>query len=832
MRIGTTAFIILIVVMLLVVAGCASKQKAAQQPDKGVVEPAESKLITEITTDEDSESFSVWIKGNQLLTYTSVKQPFPLGVLLYFPETSLGNINTTVTPDSDDVGPINASELTDNGQTARIEITLKNDTSYEVSREDNDLKISFKKVTADLAPTAQVIQPEEEKPVVPPEPASAGDAEATLQSVTSTELENSISIYINADGTIKDYKSFTTNNPARIVFDLFNVKSPSTKEQTVPVNSQWVKSVRHYSYPDRLRVILDTTERYLSDFSANPLENGLVIRVGSKTEPAPMPKQEEMHAEVPAMAMATPAVDDAKPAWVNRIDFSSEEAGKSTLIIGTTKPIKYKIKKINDKKLVLNLYNTNIPDYRQRQLITTRFESAVDRITPFQTPKMKQNSMIAIELRESVPYVLEQVNDLLMLHFEASLLPPKTLDDAKLPPWKKVMAQSITAAPAAEPETAEGAMAAPQPTGKYQGEKIALNFFQTDIKNVFRILMDVSGKNFAIDKNVSGSVTLTFDKPVPWDQVLDLILRMNQLGMVFEGDIVRIATLATLEQESARRQAKLAADHKLDQQEKALEPLITEYIPVNYANASADILEHIQPLLSEGRGTVTVDSRNNQIIIKDVASVREQVKETIKNIDKVTPQVLIEARIVEASDTFTRDFGTQWQITGTPAQPGGESKGLLKIISSPKILTLDNTPATIKQGLSYPFNKLDADGNTTTEFKDIALELEVTPHVTPDGRISMDITIKNNELGDVINNQISFTTKEANTQLLVNDGDTVIIGGIRKARQSEAVSGVPGLKDIPLVGWLFKRKLVEDRMEELLIFITPRIVLLEQRNLG
>jgi len=144
----------------------------------------------------------------------------------------------------------------------------------------------------------------------------------------------------------------------------------------------------------------------------------------------------------------------------------------------------------------------------------------------------------------------------------------------------------------------------------------------------------------------------------------------------------------------------------------------------------------------------------------------------------------------------------------------------------------DNTAATIKQGLSYPFNKLDADGNTTTEFKDIALELEVTPHVTPDNRISMDLTIKNNEIGAVINNQISFTTKEATTKLLVNDGDTIIIGGIRKTRNDDSVSGVPGFKDIPLLGWFFKTKGKSDTMEELLIFITPRIYQLEQKAMG
>jgi type IV pilus assembly protein PilQ len=159
-----------------------------------------------------------------------------------------------------------------------------------------------------------------------------------------------------------------------------------------------------------------------------------------------------------------------------------------------------------------------------------------------------------------------------------------------------------------------------------------------------------------------------------------------------------------------------------------------------------------------------------------------------------------------------------------------ESEGTVKIISAPKILTLDNKPAKIKQGLSYPYNKLDADGNTTTEFKDIALELEVTPHITPDERVTMKIVIKNNEIGAVINNQISFTTKEAYTELLVDDGDTIVIGGIRKTRKDIGENGLPYLRKIPVLGWLFKTKKDEDTGEELLIFITPRVVQLEQVN--
>jgi type IV pilus assembly protein PilQ len=410
-------------------------------------------------------------------------------------------------------------------------------------------------------------------------------------------------------------------------------------------------------------------------------------------------------------------------------------------------------------------------------------------------------------------------------------------------------------------------------TGKFTGEKIALNFFETDIKNVFRILMDVSGKNFAIDKDVSGKVTLTFDKPVPWDQVLDLVMRMNGLGMVYEGDIVRIATLKTLREEQEERREAIAAKQKLEEQKKTLEPMTTAYIPVNYANAKDDVLPHLT--VTKGRGNVTVDARNNQIIITDIAEKVNKAKEIVKKIDKVTPQVMIEARIVEATDTFTREIGTQWQITGTrtdsslggtlgfdmsatnpPSSSLGaigisfsrlvgnqfqildaklsasESEGSVKIISSPKILTLDNKPAKIKQGLAYPYNKLDADGNTTTEFKDIALELEVTPHITPDDRVTMKIVIKNNEIGAIINNQISFTTKEAYTELLVDDGDTIVIGGIRKTRKDLNEKGLPYLRKIPVLGWLFKLDAKDDSTDELLIFITPRVVQLQQAGLN
>jgi len=743
-----------LVILLPLFIGCASNTKAVKETEKLTAESSIPKLITHIIAVEDSETSNVRVSGNQLLTYTSVKQSSPLGVLLYFPETNFDNIDTNYHPENDLVASIKTSELTAKGQTTRIDILLKEDVSYEVIREDNDLIISFKK------------------------PATATQTLAKTEK-SSVELKDS------------------AKNPT------------SLTQKTTPVKTLTPQSSQLQS-------------------------------------------------------------DEKKPAWVNRIDFSSEKEGKSIVIIGTTIPAKYDLKKINEKKLLLHLYSSMLPDYRKRPLITTRFESAVDRIIPFQTSAMKNKSGFIIELRESVPYFIEQTDNLLFLHFEASSISPKPLDKANLPPWEQVITQTVAPSEPTELETPAKKKFITK-KGEYTGEKIALNFFETDIKNVFRILMDVSGKNFAIDKDVSGKVTLSFDKPVPWDQVLDLVLRMNRLGMAFEGDIIRIATLKSLKEEEVERQEMLAAAQKLKEQKKALSPLITEYISVSYANAKDDVAPHIVP--TQGRGSITVDGRNNQIIITDIAEKVKKAKEIIRKIDKVTPQVMIEARIVEASDSFNREIGTEWAISGTriDGSLGGvgsydmsatnpptttlgtiglqfsrligntfrvvdarlsasESEGTVKIISAPKILTLDNKPAKIKQGLAYPYNKLDADGNTTTEFKDIALELEVTPHITPDERITMKIVIKNNEIGEVINNQISFTTKEAYTELLVDDGDTIVIGGIRKTRKRAGEEGLPYLRKIPVLGWLFKVEENDDQTQELLIFITPRVVQLAQIN--
>ena len=882
---------VFLVFLMILSAGCASKidVKPTQTDEvKSVIGP---NRITDIRTIEDAESISVIVKGDRLLTYTSVKQPSPPAVLLYFPETTLDDITTEYRLEGDPIRTIKALEINVRGTTTRIEIALTEDVPYSVDREGTGLKVSFQKHTPLLS---SAITPETRgKPEGPLDIGNSMKSEThatRLHSIFATPLENSVKITVQADGVITGFRSFPVYNPARIVFDLPKISSPYRREQILPVNTKWVKQVRHYQYPDKTRLVLDTTGSTVPSFTASPVKTGLVIYVGSGAAPTAGTREGRFPAtfvKSESIEPDAPEMESALPVTVDRIDFISEKAGKSSILIGTTEPVEYEIKRTSGNRLLLQLFRTRLPGYRQRPLITTRFESAVNRIVPIQTPAMKETAHFIIELREAVPYFVEQTDRVLQIHFEASSVPPRIMATSELPPWEQVLSESSEAETGFEQPDDMIRASRPGSMKKYSGEKIALDFYETDIKNVFRILRKISGKNFAIDRDVDGKVTLALDKPVPWDQVLDLILKMNQLGKVSEGDIVRIATIGTLKNEEADKRAEEAEKQKAKEEMKALEPLLTEYLPVSYSNAKNEIMPHIEKILTKERGSISVDDRSNLIIITDVAEKIEQAKQLVNRLDTVTPQVIIQARIVEASTNFSRDIGTDWTLIGGiqstdanagigpqrgydalggtygwdaamnfPASITGslgstlgfnftriagapfllnaklramEAQGKGRIVSAPKIVTLDNKKAIIKQGLEYPYLERDKDGNATRKFKDIDLSLEVTPHITPDHRISMTLSITKNDIGDIINNEQSFTTKEAQTELLVNDGETIVIGGIIKTRSITGTAGLPGLSKMPFLGWLFKSESNSSQKEELLIFITPTIVQLEQR---
>ncbi len=869
-----------------------------------------SKIISDIVTTEEIDGIGVLLKSDRLLTATSIKQPYPLGVILYLPETIAPELKTIYTPDSNIIKSISSSKLTDDGPGLRLEILLAKEAPYDIVQEDEGLKIVFKtdqdaESSAYTSTIEEPSRPLDESDLQPISDKPAASVANTLRSVTATELDDGVNITVQADGTINDFRSSTMASPARIVFELLNVKSPFPTEQMVPINTKWVKAARYYSYPDRVRLVLETDKTYLDNFAAYASDDGLLINVGSSKalsttdtmdSAVALPggaSQEESSWQDRTTPPPTKASSPKtyKRAWVNRIDFHSDNDGSSTIIIGTTHPINYDVSKKDDKELKVALFNTRIPKYRRRPLITTRFESAVDRIIPKQVSGAAD---IAVVLREDVPYNVVQEDKLLKITLEPSKIPPKPISrtaDTALGDDKTPMASDDIVISSSEKADGDASVAT-ETTQKYVGEKISLDFYQTDIKNVFRILREVSQKNFAIDDNVTGKVTLTLDKPVPWDQVLELILKMNSLGMVYEGDIIRIAKLSTLEQEEQQKNQSIAASLEAKKAQAALEPLQTEYIPVNYVKPES-ILTQIKGILTPERGKAEVHAETHQIVISDVPDVIREARKIIKKLDLITQQVLIEARIVEVSTDFNRNVGIRWTALGgieneqgmggvgapdtagkagigpqrgfdtyggtygyglisqnIPRMASGtigleftriitsefllsasltalETSGEGKIISSPKVLTLDGVAATIEQGDSIPYNKQDEAGNTTTEWKDITLSLSVTPQVTRDDRIRMQINLQN-DVPIAFGDSIGASTGSVNTELLVNNGETVVIGGIIKSEKTVQQTRIPWLADIPILGWLFKEQGNITGNTEILIFITPQIVSLEQ----
>ncbi len=581
---------------------------------------------------------------------------------------------------------------------------------------------------------------------------------------------------------------------------------------------------------------------------------------------------------------AGPVVVPDTTATMTHIEFNTMEDGKSDIVVQTNQPVKYDVAQEGYDTIYLNLYNTTIPDYHQRPLLTQYFKSAVERLIPYQIPGKKKDSKIEIRTRQAVPYRIMQNQNTISLFFEPTTVEPPVFSRAKkkMVNDTQIMEGMPSSALSSAPKLTE-----PIPARKekkmdkqdsflakkeFTGEKIKLDFYETDIKNVFRILKSVGKKNFAIDKDVQGKVTLSLEDPVPWDQVLDLVLKMNNLGQKMEGNVVRISTLEKLKQEEQLIQSAIAERNKTIEAAKALEPLVTEYIPINYSDAEKDILPHIEKILTEDRGKLSVNVRTNMIIMTDVQEKIDQAKEIIYRLDKVTPQIMIEAKVVEVTKEFSRELGMGFSFNRTQTAHSGnsedfsialnhptaapatdlsfnfyrllgsdflnlkaqisasESKGDVKVVSSPRILTLDNKKAKIKQGLEYAYLERDDSGGSSVKFKNIDLLLEVTPHVTPDKRIAMTVYLTKNDIDTVSNGVPSLSTNEAETELLVNNNDTVVIGGIVKTTDNDSTSGTPILSGIPILGRLFRTDIDKDKRNELLIFLTPSIVQLEQRK--
>jgi type IV pilus assembly protein PilQ len=439
--------------------------------------------------------------------------------------------------------------------------------------------------------------------------------------------------------------------------------------------------------------------------------------------------------------------------------------------------------------------------------------------------------------------------------------------------------QAATSAAAIAPQA--GAQVEPQQLGRpgrvYTGNPVSLDFQGADLRAVLRMFSEISGLNIVIDPAVQGSVDVVL-KDVPWDQALDLILRSNKLGYLVDGTIVRIAPLNVLADEEGQRR-KLSDEQALAGELRVLTRTLS------YARA-----EELQNLLTRSalsqRGTVQVDPRTNTLIITDLVDRLNTATDLINTLDKAQPQVEIEARIVQTSRNYARALGVQWGFSGRvdpalgnttnlafpnsgslggrlgpgatgqptavslPVQDATSSVGLAlgavngafnldvalsaledsgngRILSTPRVSTLNNVEAEVTQGVQIPLQTI-ANNTVTVTFKDAALTLKVTPQITAADTVIMKITLENatpnfaRAAGPAAIPPID--TQRAITTLLVNDGQTTVIGGIYTSNQQNVTNKTPGLGDIPLLNWLFKRERVTDANTELLIFITPRII--------
>jgi len=400
---------------------------------------------------------------------------------------------------------------------------------------------------------------------------------------------------------------------------------------------------------------------------------------------------------------------------------------------------------------------------------------------------------------------------------------------------------------------------------QYTGKPISLDLLDADLRNVLRLLADLTGTNIVIEPDVTGKVTLKVEQ-VPWDQVLDMIISMNDLGQEQVGSVIRIARRSKLKSEWAQQAEAIRAKQEYLLTSKDLGEINTAYLTVNYAQVT-DVASKINEAKSD-KGRVSVDERTSLIIYSDYPGRINNARMLLNRLDRPTSQVLIEARIITLTSEVKRSLGmnlgfggdtpnhsatvpfTDFLINSPPAnlfalnlaQMVGttllkvdltisalETADEIRIMAAPRVLTMNNVKAVISQGVQIPYLKVgDTASNITgTDFKDAVLELAVTPHITPDHKVRMTIEAKQDEPSSTVTGaqgQPGIDTRKISTELLVDDGNIIVIGGIIRNRDEAKKTATPGLSDVPILGRLFKSNEVDAQRNEILIFICPKIV--------
>jgi type IV pilus assembly protein PilQ len=701
--------------------------------------------------------------------------------------------------------------------------------------------------TPDAPVKVAATQPSEQnKKINSTEKAATSDKKNTKTNINAINVSGE-GLEIIANTGIDDFKTFRMSKPQRLIIDIFGVKT-SIEANSVPVNRFKIVKARLGVYPDKIRIVLDSSAKKFPTYNIKKSENGLTIDFadGDKV-------QEDLQSVEIAAAKPTPSSDPVKTsATIESIDFKITD-GYSQIIIKSNEKLNIDSPRKTAEGIMVTARNSILPKKLQRPLNTKAFESSVLKITPYQvTTRAGHDTKILIKLRQDAPFEFKLEGNIARIDVKNPEIsePAPRVSVRQIPP-------PVTPAMTPTPEMREGEITHPGSGKKvYTGRRVTLEFADADIRKIFQLIAEVSNLNFLLGDDVTGTISIKLVN-VPWDQALDVILETKGLGMKREGNIVLIKPVGKIQSLADEKQAeKKALERAMD--------LKTKVFDINYASV-ADIATQFNSVKSE-RGIIAQDARTNRLIVTDIEPAIDKMTALLKALDIPEKQVMIEARIVEASDTFTRDLGIQWGIhtsdstdvdagfggvltgvaptgSGTTFGPGAAasitfgsffsngtldlklsaaaSTGLIKIISTPKVVTLNNKAAKIAQGQSIPYQTVSAEG-TKTEFVEAALTLEVTPHITADGSVSMKIKATNNTAGT--GSPPPINKKEATTELLVKNGETTVIGGIYVDNDTEIDEGVPFLMDIPLLGWLFKSNSKLKQKTELLIFITPKIV--------
>jgi len=617
-----------------------------------------------------------------------------------------------------------------------------------------------------------------------------------------------------------------------------------------------------------------------ADASAEPVAQSMAAK----------PVEQNPVRVVPVIPAKAPAEKTTIPrtGTLDAIEFTQDE-GMSRITLKTgggcnvSEPVKAA------RGLYIAMKGCRLPVKLQRPLNTEGFTTVIKEIVPYAVKsKGGSETRIAVNLRGSAPNVLKRNGDLFVWEFREPVKPVKMTQPVKsIKPDTVAAMPDSAAAPKADAMESELAEAkAPQPKNRsdkdleaafsnekliqstskprkqYTGRKVSLEFSDADVRKIFQLIAEVSNQNFLISDDVSGTISLKLVN-VPWDQALDVILENKGLGMQKDGNIVQIrpkTKMKSLDDE--------AIEMRLTEEKKM--PLSTVIFDINFATLS-DIEMQFKNLKSKrADSSISSDVRTNKIIVVDIDPNIRKMRALLESLDVPEKQVMIEARIVEASSNFARDIGVKWNfgyqdgsasianINNISTSMGGvvsnvlptgttggiatgvsfgkllsniqldmrlsaaSTVGQVKIISTPKVLTVNNKAAKISQGQMIPYQNTSSTEGAKTEFIEAALSLEVTPHITADGSVNMKIRASNNSVGT--GSPPPINKKEATTELVVKNGETTVIGGIYVDSETEGDTGVPYLSDIPLLGWLFKSNSKNKTKNELLIFITPKIV--------